>query len=491
LNIPLANSISKLTLKINDFFKVNLSVLIILCLISQHSFIVKFFGVFLVVILNLNSLKEFSIRKIPFFYFLIIITEVLKFLFFNDTQNLPHFAQFILGITYWLASLILCWILYYVVNNELYIKKSINVFVVLNFAFSIYQLVKICCVENVLNPFNTGHNHPYGISSGDLISGIFHGVHLTNAFVSLFLIIYYITEQTPLYIFLSLTTLLLTGSNYATIILFLAFGILFFSNKSNWQKVSIILCVIFIVVFYSFVTPLNAEYLLEKTLNISKTLPNSAHDIALEDLESKYEVKKVTIADTNSPYTSEGAETKKIIVKNQDNVFDFVKQSGKTRSYYQTKEFLTQSAKNFMLGSGIGGFSSKLAFNSSGIMEGSSLNKYFPKYESSYFGNNHKALYAYLKTQHIMFHSESNRPFSVYNQLLGEYGIIGFSFFILFYLWYFIKRMDLKTYALPVFVALLLMLNIDYFFESISILLFFELLMFLNIKQKIDSEHAV
>ncbi len=479
----LKNNINGLTVKFNDHFKLNITVLIILGIVAQHSFLLKFSGLLLVCFVNYDSLRSFNFRKIPLFYLLLPSLEIIKFLFVNDSYSIPHLSQFLVGFSYWVASLILCWLLYDAVEKGSYISRTINVFAVLNFLFCIAQLIKICLIEHVINPYNTGHRHPYGISSGDLINGLFQGVHLTNAFVSLFLIVFYIHKVKPVYVFICLIPLLLTGSNYATIILFLAMGILFVINRNIYQKGLIASCVVITVLFYWLVTPLNAEYMLEKALHISTTLPNSKKEDSGERLLGNG-MKEIIVADTTMPYDVSGASGKKVIVKSTDVAFNFVKQPGKMMSYHQTKDFLLSSVPHFLFGAGMGGFSSKLAFNSSGVMEGSSLNKYLPKYESSWFSSNHKGIYAYLKTQHVMFHSESNRPFSVYNQLLGEYGVIGIVLFVCFYLWYFLKRIRKTSYALPIFVALLCMLNIDYFIESISILLFFELLMFMDIKEK-------
>lgn len=475
-------NINALVIKFNRFSRLNLTLLLILCIVTQHSFLLKILGLAVVVLLNISSLKGFSLKKIPAFYFLIICIEVFKFICLNESYGFPHLSQFLVGISYWVASLLICYLLYDTVEKGENISRTLNVIAILNFAFSIFQLLKICMIEHVANPYNTGHMHPYGISSGDLINGLFHGVHLTNAFVSLFLIVYYTNKKKLFYVGICLISLLLTGSNYATIILLVALGVLFINNKSIHQKLIISGVVCVSVVFYWFITPLNAEYMLQKMLHISATMPNAKRDIETENSEIKNGYREVAVADTNRPY--DVAATKKILVKDTAAMFDFVKQPGKMRSYYQTKAFLTSSVAHFLFGAGMGGFSSKLAFNSSGVMEGSSLNKYLPKYETPYFKANHKALYAYLKTQHVMFHSESNRPFSVYNQLAGEYGIIGLILFVGFYLWYFFKRIRKSTFALPIFVSLFFMFNIDYFIESLSILLVFELLMFMDIKEK-------
>lgn len=473
-----------LTGKFNGLFKLNFNVLLILFVVAQHSFPIKFFGVGLVALLNLDAIRRFQPKKIPLFYTLIPALEVLKFVFMNPSYGMPHLLQFLLGMAYWVAALLVCWVLYDTVNKGQHIKRSVDLFAIINFAFCICQLIRIMLIEHTINPYNTGHNHPYGISSGDLINGAFHGIHLTNAFVSLMLVVYYIHENKLPFVVLCLTTLLLTGSNYATIIFFIAAGLYFFLNKAIRPKLVIAGCGVIAFLFYWLVTPLNAEYMLEKILHTTATLPNAKRDMEREDLERQSEFTEFELADTLMPYVS--GHGKKIKVRNgkNDSLFNFVKQPGKTRSYYQTRAFLSSSVPHLLFGGGLGSFSSRLAFNSSGIMEGSSLNKYLPRYETAAFRDNHKALYAYLKTQHIMFHSESNRPFSVYNQLLGEYGLVGFLLFVLCYLWYFVKRVRRNSYALPLLAALLFIFNIDYFIESLSVLLVFELLLFIDIKQK-------
>lgn len=477
--------------KIENFnrrFGINLSLLIALCLVAQHSFLVKFASIALLVLLNLGSFKKLNRREIPLFYALIAGLEVLKFIFLNEQYNLPHFLQFSMGMIYWVSAFLLCWLISYNVKQHGKVPRTLQVVALLNLLFTLFQFIRICVIENTINPFNSGHNHPYGISTGDLLSGLFHGVHLTNAFVSLFLCLYFIYNKNHLYTFFTLLCLLLTGNNYATLVFALGAGILFITAGGKERRIGIGAAALFTILFYVIITPLNAEYMLEKVAHISATLPNSRRVLEKEDAQKANGEFEIAVADTSSPYDIEAKDAKKVLVygTGADSLFNFVAQSGKVRSYYQTKKFLLSSPVHFLFGAGMGGFSSKLAFNSSGVMEGSSLSKLLPKYETSYFKNNHKALYSFLKTQHIMFHSESNRPFSVYNQLLGEYGLVGFLLFILSYLWYFMKRLNRRRFALPILVTLLVLLNIDYLFESLSVLLFVETLLFLDLKESDD-----
>jgi len=477
------------TKNFNSRFGVNLSLLIALCLVAQHSFVVKFAALAVLVALNIASFKKFNMRDIPLFYVLIAGLEILKFSFINESYTLPHFLQFSMGMVYWISAILLCWIISYNVRQHGKVPRTLQVVALLNFIFTAYQFIRICLIEGTINPFNTGHNHPYGISTGDLLSGLFHGVHLTNAFVSLFLCLYFIYIKNHLFTFLTLICLLLTGNNYATLVFGLGAAILFFTSGGKVRRLALIFSGIFTVLFYILITPLNAEYMLEKVAHISATLPNSRRVMEQEESQKAAGAVEIAVADTISPYDIAGGTAKKIVVNSAaaDTVFNFVVQSGKVRSYYQTKNFLLSSPAHFLFGAGIGGFSSKLAYNSSGVMEGSSLSKLLPKYETPYFKKNHKALYSFLKTQHIMFHSESNRPFSVYNQLLGEYGVVGFLLFIITYLWYFLKRIHLRRFALPVLLTLLLLFNIDYLFEGLSVLLFVETLLFLDLKENNDA----
>lgn len=480
------------TENINKRFGINLSLLIALCLVAQHSFIVKFAALALLVLINLGSFKNFKLREIPAFYLLIAGLEVLKFIFINESYSLPHFLQFSLGMVYWISALLLCWIISYNVRRFGKVPRTLQAVALLNLFFTLYQFVRICMIEGTINPFNTGHNHPYGISTGDMLSGLFHGVHLTNAFVSLFLCLYFIYQKNHLFTFFTLLCLLITGNNYATLVFALGATLLFFIAGNKERRLAIISSAVFTVLFYVFITPLNAEYMIEKVAHVSATLPNSRRVLEEEDEQKAKGELEIAVPDTISPYDIDGLTAKKQLLHGSaaDSMFNFVVQSGKVRSYYQTKSFLMSSPLHFLFGAGMGGFSSKLAFNSSGVMEGSSLSKLLPKYETPYFKKNHKALYSFLKTQHIMFHSESNRPFSVYNQLLGEYGLVGFLLFLVFYVWYFLRRINLRRYALPVIVSLLILLNIDYLFESLSVFLFVETLLFLDIKESEDAAIA-
>jgi hypothetical protein len=66
---------------------------------------------------------------------------------------------------------------------------------------------------------------------------------------------------------------------------------------------------------------------------------------------------------------------------------------------------------------------------------------------------------------------------------LAEYGLAGLLSFFLFYVAFFGGQLKKQAYAIPLFLFLLGVLSIEYWFENLSIVIFFELLVLLNIKE--------
>ncbi|OJX36756.1 MAG: hypothetical protein BGO87_13270 [Flavobacteriia bacterium 40-80] len=163
--------------------------------------------------------------------------------------------------------------------------------------------------------------------------------------------------------------------------------------------------------------------------------------------------------------------------------FDLENTKGHVISLNQTKELLLRDTKHFLFGNGVGNFSSRIAMLSSKEKEDSRLfDLLLPKYEHKDFTENHKALWKYIDYLGTEYHSFINLPFSVYNQILGEYGIIGFLCFGIFYIGYFLRkwrRLEAGKFILPI---IILMMGIEYWFESLTLLIFFELVMLIDLK---------
>ena len=134
----------------------------------------------------------------------------------------------------------------------------------------------------------------------------------------------------------------------------------------------------------------------------------------------------------------------------------------------------------------MGNFSSKLAFRATGLqMSGGYPQKYV--YCDPDFANNHLSLYAAFFTKTAGSHSIIHSPASVYDQLLTEYGIAGLATFFIFYVGFFFRYIKKLTYGIPLFGIMFAAFAVDYWFEQLSIVLLFELMMFINIKEHTDN----
>jgi hypothetical protein len=155
---------------------------------------------------------------------------------------------------------------------------------------------------------------------------------------------------------------------------------------------------------------------------------------------------------------------------------------GKFISFVQTYFYLKSSLKHFLFGSGIGNFSSKLAFRASGVRALGSYPKKF-RYASTEFQYNHLLTYLYYYRAAASRHSVTNYPFSVYNQIAGEYGFTGTVLFAIFYLGYFLSKYRRLSYGRYMITILLGFFLMEYWFESLSLIVIFELFMLKNLKE--------
>jgi hypothetical protein len=155
---------------------------------------------------------------------------------------------------------------------------------------------------------------------------------------------------------------------------------------------------------------------------------------------------------------------------------------GKLISFMQTCFYLRSSMMHFLFGAGIGNFSSKLAFRASGVGALGSYPERF-RYSSTDFKYYHLRTYLFYYHGDASMHSVLNYPFSVYNQVPGEYGFTGVLLFTIFYLGYFTSKYRRLSYGRYLLVVLLGFFIMEYWFESFSLIVMFELFMLLNIKE--------
>ena len=164
---------------------------------------------------------------------------------------------------------------------------------------------------------------------------------------------------------------------------------------------------------------------------------------------------------------------------------------GKLVAMGQTLRYFRKNPLRIITGTGIGNFSSKLAFRVTGAkVAGGYPEKYV--YINEDFKINHLDLYLFYFTSADDLHSIANSPGSAYDQLLGEYGLVGLLAFTLFYALYFKQRIKKTFYALPLLIFMLGVFFVEYWFEQLSVVVFFELMILLNIKETtVNKKHAI
>jgi O-antigen ligase len=99
------------------------------------------------------------------------------------------------------------------------------------------------------------------------------------------------------------------------------------------------------------------------------------------------------------------------------------------------------------------------------------------------FKTNHLDLYLFYFTNADDLHSIANSPNSTYDQLLSEYGIAGLFCFVVFYIGFFMRRLKKQSYGIPLLLLMAGIFFTDYWFEQLSVVVLFELLLFLNSKE--------
>ncbi|MEO6541425.1 MAG: hypothetical protein ABIN74_10555, partial [Ferruginibacter sp.] len=164
---------------------------------------------------------------------------------------------------------------------------------------------------------------------------------------------------------------------------------------------------------------------------------------------------------------------------------------GKWVALQQTSRYFMKHPGKLITGTGVGNFSSKLAFRATSMkVTGSYPQKYSYIHED--FKSNHLDLYVYYFANKDGYHSIINSPNSAYDQLMAEYGLMGIFSFIFFYIAFFVKQLSKQAYAVPLCLFFLGALFIEYWFEQLSIIILFELLLFLNIKEiKVNNNHEI
>ncbi|MEO3406177.1 hypothetical protein AAFN85_19850 [Mucilaginibacter sp. CAU 1740] len=517
--------------------------LIFLLLFINVKIPVKAVAILFVYISQPNFKFGFKLKnsRLPLFYLLVFPIAVIAFITDKSLFTLNYLMVFGWGMACWALALLAIHQVKLMVDklSAETIYHTLIAFFIINALVSASNLGYIMWVTKTINPYTfRGMFQQYFINTGDNIAGVSLDISSTNAVLCAFGALYFIFKRNLAMLIVCVATLSLTYSNLVSVLFMLALGFTFIFKSTRDQKSLIVITILIYAVSLVKISPQNETYIDEMMKQtFGKPTPansniNQSHQTgnalsldeqhrkfaqhyldSLSNLEAKRE--KVTALDQtlkHLPVTPDGRvyipppDTFKPeyfishdTTADRKQLLDFIDQhyaqlplcqikdyiphqQGKITGMIQTFNYLKAHPQKSIVGLGIGNFSSKIAFRAAGA---GIRGQYSPKrvYVHTAFMANHLDLYLSFFSKNISFRSVRNSPSSTYDQLLSEYGILGLLGFLIYYLGYFGRHYKKLSYGIPILILTVGILFVDYWFEQLSVMVFFELLLLLNIKE--------
>jgi hypothetical protein len=501
--------------------------------------VVKLAAILLIYILRPDFNFGLRIRhsRLPLFYAVAIGISILNYFLCLDFSA-SYTVLVLTGILFWAASLLAIHQLKGIVEetDKQVLHHTLFVFFMINVAASLLNLSLVFADIGIRNPFTyQGQFQKYFMNTGDHIKGISFDSSTTNAVICLFGIIYFLYRKQFAPMLACMVVLLLTGSNLINGLLAVVFLFLFLFRSSREQKSMMAICMFLLIVFLAKVSPQNNQYInrlfREYVLQNKAPLPvlpepvtirfmpdslldeekrkekfatlyldsvarvqskpfNSVQQASFINLDTRPQIPGDSIHTATFQSSRDSTTVQRQLAEYINNKlgpgFDFYMKGsplpGKAMAFCQSFHFLMNHPAKILLGDGTGNFSSKLAFRATGLKMAGSFPQRFV-YSHDDFLQNHLSVYAWFFTQPGSTHSVIHAPASVYNQLLMEYGLAGMMAFVFFYLFYFGRQWKKMSYGIPLLAVLPVIFLTDYWFEQLSVVVLFELMMFTDMKK--------
>lgn len=533
--------------------QINWPLLVFMVLVLDVKLIVKVAAVLLICIYNWKtiSVKSFFSQRYVWFYFGVICIGLINLLLQFKNVNTVYLATTVIGIAFWMMCAIIAYNVYIIIQkeNSANIHNTISTFFILHIAVIFLNLLQIIFETGSINPYTyKGFNQKYFMSTGDTIVGITFDASVTTAFICAFGLLYFLYRRQFLLSLACMAALIIMASNFANLILLGVFAFAFLFYSSRIQKSFILIYIVMLVVFMAKISPDNYEHvgrifyqIIDKPYDLPpvKVIPlaqlkkepdsiltfeerrkkhaqnyiDSMSTIRLgvdykepENIFSKKAVLSVgnKAKDTGFYIYHESAVIEKKINRYGgflSQMYNKEEQDSLTKLYNwnhpgkwiageQLFGFLKSHKEKILLGNGIGNFSSRLAFKATML----DISGRYPeklKYINPYFLINHLYVYLYFHSQEQSKHEASNTPDTVYYQLAGEYGVTGVFLLLILYFGFFIRHIRKQSFGLPLLLLLAGAFFAEYWFEQFSIVILFELLFFLDMKDLRQEERTV
>jgi len=409
-------------LNIAKFKDINWLLFFYLLLLTQGVFFLKFLAFPLFFILNKDKFTFVTVfgKQYKFYVLIIIYATISSTILLFINFSLQYLVMILLGLFTW----ILCFTNNLIINFSVKKKSLKKLYSTIDFLFdfniivSVAQYLIMMIEYKTINPFRS----VLGTSAGDSIKGIFANSSV-NMIICSFAFIFYYSNKKNIKAVFNIAIMFLTTYMSGILIFFSIFSIfIFFASKLVlYKKLLIISAAILIGSLFYFISKENIDY----AIMIGNTV--------LEDVPPR----KIT-------------------------------------SFEQTFQNASSNISTLLFGNGMGNFSSRLAF-----IAGGEYVSWYPSslvIRSDVFHNNHFQLWNYEVLSTPFSDGTANQPFSVFNQIVGEYGIIGSLILLVFYIGgYFFNSLRNKYSRFFLFLLLGFMF-LDYWFEYFSVIVFFELI---------------
>jgi hypothetical protein len=487
------------------------------------------------------SLRRSGLRsRLPLFYPAMILIALWNAVAHGLLAETNYGFSLAGGLAYWMACLLAIHQIKRAVDRlpAETLHRTLLAFFAINAAVSIFTLLKIMIDARALNPYlYQGEYQKYFINTGDYIRGILFDTSSANALINGFGVVYFISRKRAAMALVCMAVMLLTGSNATDMIVVCALLWILVTGRGRERKSLALVSLFMLILFTVKISPQNHLYVFgtienslskghagqantgRPTLRITE-MPDSLLDrdgrrmkIATRYVDSVSYLfwlrrdsmyKRLGIYWTNihprprpdldAPEFQSRLDT---TLEMRKTLMEFMRVQqmedqvamagegygrlpGKFIAMRQTVDFLDHHPGKWFSGDGMGRFSSKLAFRSTGL----GMSGKYPesiRYMSPEFKAGHLALYLYYFTKGPALHSVLNTPDSVYDQILAEYGIAGLLVFLFFYLGYFCRQPD--RVGIPLLFMMAVGFCLNYWFEQLSVVVVFELIMLMVRKE--------
>jgi hypothetical protein len=417
-----------------------------------------------------RSLPKLGYKDSPWFYLALPAIELVRYLFFSHDFSAGHTVTLVIGSAYWIMAWLAFLIVRYRVRQDSAEKTiaTMELWFLLNLAFSLLQLVQTMIKAHSLNPFAL-QDAMYGNSTGDFIKGLFLAPCYLNMFVNSFFAVWFLYRRKTLFTILAVLVCCLTTTNFANIIFFPVLIVLLFVLRGRAAKLAIAGGLLLVVIFYGLIANDNITYLGQSVRNKYGSDPTLAY------LDS---------ATLNKTTANESAEERErdSMVREARRIEQLYRPlanayGGKVLSWRQTFDYLRSGVPHAVFGAGMGNFSSLLALQMAHIYgrKHSRFYERMPAYTHPDYRRNHYKIMRDVYALPEGYHSARHMTHSFPNQLLGEYGLLGLLCFVFGYLAYFFKRGAFRGHFLVIMILTAGYLWFDYLFEYLSVMVFFEL----------------